>query len=87
MNHDASGERGWPRTCGVRPEAREVVVVAPPDKPFYITMWVLEVKPNFVEFYSGIHRWHVVNFIRPDGRTLGDDQGRQVKVFEYLGEI
>jgi hypothetical protein len=65
-----------------------IVVVKPPDmlnRGIYFTMWVRHVSLDHVTFYSGVSRTYVVNFRGPDD-TLIDDRGRQVHVFEYLGE-
>lgn len=66
---------------------KSVVVINPPGHPHaFLTMWVRDVTPKWVEFYAGELRWHVVNFVQPDG-SIHDDQHRTVHVFEYLGEI
>lgn len=65
---------------------RQVVVIAPPDRPgVFMTMWVEEVRDNLVVFFAGEMNWHVVNLVRDNGEIV-DDQGRTVRVFEYLGE-
>lgn len=65
-----------------------VVVVAPPGRHHgvFFTMWVSDISAEMVRFYSGELRWHVINFVMPDG-SLVDDKGRVVRVHEYLGEI
>jgi hypothetical protein len=62
-----------------------VVVIAPPGRDLFFTMWVRVIDNQSVTFYSGELRRHVINFIK-DG-TLFDDKGREVKVFEYLGKV
>jgi hypothetical protein len=64
---------------------QKVYVVKPPNKP-YMTLWVLSIDEHLVEFLAGELHWHILNFIQPDG-SIHDDQGREVKVFEYLGEV
>lgn len=67
-----------------------IVCIAPPGRDdMLITMHVVEVRSslrgdNLVVFYSGVLKWHVVNLI--SGDNLKDDQGRIVRVFEYLSE-
>lgn len=63
-----------------------VVVVKPPEKDIFITVWVRALDAKTVEFYAGEMLWHILNFIMPDG-SLVDDKGRVVHVYEYLGEI
>jgi hypothetical protein len=66
-----------------------VVVITPPGHPeIGMTMWVRSIEPDFklVEFYSAVKKWSVINLIQPDD-TIQDDQGRTVRVFEYLGKI
>jgi hypothetical protein len=65
---------------------RQVVVIAPPGYNLICTMWVEHIDAQIVVFWSNILRWHVINFRKPDG-TIVDDQNRPVKVFEYLGEV
>jgi hypothetical protein len=36
-------------------------------------------------FWSGVFRWYVLNWI-DDSDKIIDDQGREVEVYEYLGE-
>lgn len=64
---------------------KKIVVIQPPGRNQFLTMWVDLVTPELVSFYAGVMKWTVINFVRPDG-TICDDQGRQVHVFEYLGE-
>lgn len=67
---------------------RTIVVVKPPDpqeRNAHMTFWVRAVEPAYVVFYSAVLHWAVINFRGPDD-TVVDDQGRQVHVFEYLGE-
>ena len=63
-----------------------VVIVKPPGNKPLITVWVRNIDPCVVEFYAGEMRWHILNFIMEDG-SIKDDQGRIVRVFEYLGEV
>jgi hypothetical protein len=65
---------------------RTVVIIRPPGQNVLITMWVKGIDTKLVVFYSGDLRWGVINFIQPDG-SIHDDQGRVVRVYEYLGEI
>ena len=67
-------------------KVRTVVVVKPPGNKPYITVWVYEVSPKWVEFRAGELHWHILNFIMEDG-TIVDNRGREVHVYEYLGEI
>ena len=62
-----------------------VVIEAPERNGVCMTMWVREVRANLVVFYSGELDWYVINFVSNDG-TIIDDQGREVKVYEYLGD-
>jgi hypothetical protein len=63
-----------------------IVIIAPPgNSNVMVTMWVSEVDAKVVDFYAGEMRWHVLNFIQPDG-SITDDQGRLVRVYEYLGQ-
>lgn len=67
---------------------RTIVVVKPPDpqeRNTHMTFWVRAVEPAYVVFYSAVLHWAVIAFVTPDD-TLADDQDRQVRVFEYLGE-
>ena len=64
---------------------RHVVVIAPPGRDITITMWVRAIDPTTVIFHSGVMNWTVINFIK-DGKLV-DDRGRQIRVFEYLGEV
>lgn len=71
------------KVADLKPEA--IVVIAPPGRDdLLITMWVAEVRDNLVVFRSGELNWHVINLVLGDG-TIVDDQGRPVRVFEYLG--
>ena len=65
---------------------RQVVVIEPPGYNLVCTMWVEHIDADIVVFWSSIFRWHIVNFRKPDG-TIVDDQDRQVFVFEYLGKV
>lgn len=65
---------------------RTVVVIHPPGRPMYITMWVRNISSDGVVFYAAEANWMVMNRITEDGRIV-DDQDREVEVFEYLGEI
>ena len=67
---------------------KTIVVVKPPDRldrEVYMTFWVTQVTDDFVVFHSAVKHWSVINFRGPND-TVIDDQGRQVHVFEYLGE-
>ena len=64
---------------------KQIVVISPPGRSGMITMHVVERRPNLVVFYSGVFKIHVINVIGEDDE-LKDDQGRLVRVFEYLGE-
>lgn len=61
-----------------------IVCIAPPGRDMLLTMHVVEVRETLVIFYSGVIKWHVINLI--SGDVLKDDQGRIVRVFEYLGD-
>lgn len=63
-----------------------VVAIRPPGHNGFITLWVGSARPTMVEFYSSEMHWTVVNFVRPDG-SIVDDQDRVVHVCEYLGKI
>jgi len=73
--------------------AKMIVVVKPPDpsgrdRDIHLTMWVSRINrayPAYVVFFSAVLQWSVVSFITPED-TLEDDQHRQVRIFEYLGE-
>jgi uncharacterized membrane protein len=64
-----------------------VVVIAAPGFPFLITMWVASVDPvhRAVMFYADEFKWAVAVAWDQDGQ-IHDDQGRPVKVYEFLGE-
>lgn len=68
---------------------RTIVVIAPPGRDAHITMWVFLVDNDQVTFRAhavpGVETWTVINFVRDDGELI-DDQGRIVRVYEYLGE-
>jgi hypothetical protein len=66
-------------------QPRQIVVIAPPGRQELITMYVVEARHNLAVFYSGILKLHIVNIIGEDDE-LKDDQGRLVRVYEYLGE-
>jgi hypothetical protein len=65
-----------------------IVFVKVPPTNLMATFWVeaVDLEKRMAVFYSGMYRWHVINFIQPDG-SIHDDKGRVVHVFEYLGEI
>ena len=64
-----------------------VVILNAEHQPhIFMTTWVKQITPGLVCFYSGVTRIYFIGRIQPDG-TLKDDQGRTIKVFEYLGEI
>lgn len=63
-----------------------IVVVQPPghaDVAF--TMWVRVKDDKSVAFHSNVMNWAVLNFRGADDQIV-DDTGRQVHVYEYLGE-
>jgi hypothetical protein len=66
---------------------RTVVVVLPPNQRIIFTVWVTFASTECVEFLAADldPRWTVINFVQADG-SLHDDQGRLVRVFEYLGK-
>jgi hypothetical protein len=67
---------------------RQIVWIKPPDaqnRGLMFTFWVTRVAPDNITFFSGVKRMYVVNFRGPND-TVIDDRGRQVRVFEYLGE-
>lgn len=72
-------------------KAGMIVFIEPPipeDQPrLAFTMWVVAVLPDsdLVVFFSGVEKRHVGNFITPED-GLVDGKGREVRVFEYLGE-
>jgi hypothetical protein len=61
-----------------------LVVVAPPQKNVYLTMWVSAIDPKTVVFHASVLNWSVINVVRDD--KIFDDKERQVHVFEYLGD-
>lgn len=71
-----------------------VVVVKPPtperfgSKEFYITVWVtvVDLEGKLVAFTAGVLRNTILNRITDEG-IIVDDQDREVKVYEYLGEV
>ena len=66
---------------------RTIVVIQPPGKTFAITMWVdfVDTERRLVTFHSEVMHWVVLNSYDEDG-VIHDDQGRVVRVYEYLGE-
>jgi hypothetical protein len=74
----------------LRAKLAQLVVIAPPDhEGVYMTMWVEEVRDNLVVFaaygLSDGASWHVINLVSNDGKLV-DDRGREVKVYDYLGD-
>ena len=71
-------------------ELREktVVVVRREDRDLAATMWVEAVHDNAVVFLAGA-TWPRIHFMatRHEDGTLTDDTGKQVLVYEYLGEV
>lgn len=68
---------------------RMIVFILPPQPaeapPVAFTLWVGSVTDRMVVFFSGVERITVVNFKTPED-GLVDGRGRQVRVFEYLGD-
>jgi uncharacterized membrane protein len=83
----ASQEQGR-ELKGPELKPQTVVVIHPPGAQFLITMWVSLVDPvrRTVSFYADEMKWGVLVSWDQDGR-IHDDQGRTVKVYEYLGEV
>jgi hypothetical protein len=64
----------------------KIVVIKPPGHTgMMFTCWVKEIDDTRVMFWSGTLRWYVLNWI-DDSDKIIDDQGREVEVYEYLGE-
>jgi hypothetical protein len=73
-----------------------IVVIKPPgSRNTFLTMRVMDVKKHSIAFVAnaptsvfGRHldssSWTVINFIR--GGKIYDDRGREVLIYEYLGE-
>ena len=67
--------------------AQTVIVLNAEHRPeIFLTAWVEAITPNAVSFFAGLTKIHFIAGIQSDG-TLKDDDGRAIKVFEYLGEI
>lgn len=63
-----------------------IVFTNPEHRPHvFLTMWVDIVSDAMVWFYAGVTKVHLGLFRHPDG-TLRDDAGREIRIFEYLGE-
>jgi hypothetical protein len=69
-------------------KVKAVVVVRRADREIAATLWVQAVNENSVVFLAGA-TWPRVHFMatRHEDGTLTDDTGKQVLVYEYLGEI
>jgi hypothetical protein len=62
-----------------------IVVVQPPGRELAFTMWVRAKNDKTIAFHSNVKNWSVINFRGPDDSVV-DDHGRQVHVYEYLGD-
>jgi len=64
----------------------QLVVIKPPNiYGFFFTAWIGELQKEWIRFDCNHIKWSIINRITPDGQIL-DDQGRQVHIYEYLGE-
>jgi hypothetical protein len=65
---------------------KTVVVIKPPRRNVYLSMWVAAIDAETVLFHSGEMNWTVINFRQPDG-SIVDDKGGIVRMFEYMGKV
>lgn len=64
---------------------RMIVILSRPDSDVAVTVWVKSLGEGMVAFYAGVTRALFVAAVSADG-TITDNTGRQVMMFEYLGE-
>jgi hypothetical protein len=66
-------------------EKPKVVVTRREDRNVGVTVWLIDVREHSVHFYGGVGKIHFLALI--EDSKLIDDTGRQVHVYEYLGEV
>jgi hypothetical protein len=65
----------------------KVVVIKPPGSTnTFFTLRVMDIKEHCIAFVASSREldWTVINFIQ--GGKIYDDRGREVLIYEYLGE-
>jgi hypothetical protein len=65
-------------------QVKQVVWLQKSGRPAIATMWVTQIHPEWVTFYSGVTR---VSFLaRRCGDGITDDDGLPFAIYEYLGK-